>query len=470
MLLKGTDRAAGPSPVTRFVVCHSQTFAMPSFPTSSEEAQAKRWAEYNRAVTLALRDKKTAAEPPKLDQALVLRGVDFIGKMVGASIAEPDLVQRFCVALRSAVGAEFSYMIGFDPDTRTCHTLGGDDLDPNRLVEVFDARYTRGEILESLPMLATGNSAEIELENCTLPIAGIYRGHGFRRVIHLPLVRGHELAGIHLIGRRESQSRFEENARQVLAGATPTASLVLEIDHSRRRLARTEQVSHYLTANISHELRNTFSVILGYGDILRDEARRGGSLEGTNGAMVDRLYTAACEGLEMLRPAFELSDLPYQQTRLTIEDVAISELLEDLVADRFSHQRVEVDMRTDIDPDLPIVATDRTRLRLIVEQILSNAQKFTTAGEVSVTGKVDDQKRVVVTIGDTGPGISRERVAASFDALAEPSSATEGEIPTGLGLYICKQLADRLAAILEIESEIGTGTTVRLTLPTQPPR
>jgi signal transduction histidine kinase len=165
-----------------------------------------------------------------------------------------------------------------------------------------------------------------------------------------------------------------------------------------------------------------------------------------------------------------LSDLPYHQTRPTIEDVAVSELLEDLVAERFSHQRIEVDLRTDIDADLPIVATDRTRLRLIVEQVLSNAQKFTVAGEVSVTAKVDDQQRVVVVIGDTGPGISRERIAASFDALAEPSGETEGEIPTGLGLYICKQLADRLGVILDIESEIGTGTTVRIILPNQPPR
>ncbi len=447
--------------------------ALPNSSTPSVGAQEKRWAEYKRAIRQALDDKQAgaqagaqlantanAADVAKDTASTILRAVDLIGKAVGSALADQEVVQRVCAALRSAVGADFSYTIGFDPDTHTCHTLGGDELDPAKIAEVCDAKYSRAQILDSLPALAGGDQVEIDVASGTVPLAELYRSLGFQRVLHLPLPRGQELGGVQLVGRRDSRDAFDETARAILDGATPTAALALEIDRARRQLARSEQVSHYLAANISHQLRNTFSVIIGYGEILRDEARRGAQLEGTNSAMVEQVYTAARDGLEILRPVFELSNPRGVHAPVELADVAVSDLVEDLVAERFGQQRPEVGLSSDVDPALPTARTDRMMLRMMLEQILSNAQNFTLSGEVTVVAKSDGDDRIVIEIGDTGPGISEERLAAAFDALA-------GESASGLGLYICRQIADKLGATLDIESEVGRGTLVRVTLPPQ---
>ncbi len=432
-------------------------------------AQEKRWAEYKRAIRQALDEKQPAPGTKQDGDSGILRAVDLIGKAVGSSLNDPEILRRLCEALRSTAAADFTYTIGFDPETATCHTLGGDDTDALRILEVFDARYTRAKFLESLPALALGERVEIDVAASALPLAEIYRDLGFQRVLHLPLTRGRELGGVLLVGRRNSSTAFDETSRAILDAVAPTAELALEIDRMRRKLARSERVSHYLAANISHDLRNTFSVIIGYGEILRDEARRGASLEGTNSAMVERIYSAACEALDIMRPAFELSNPMREHTPIEIDEVSVSDLVDDLVTEHFAHQRLEVGMSVDIDPALPSVRTDRMKLRMLLEQVLSNAQKFTSTGEITVVAKCGQDQRVAIAISDTGPGISRERLAGAFDALGEPPVPVEGESTIGLGLYICKQLTDRLGADLQVETELGEGTTVRITLPLQPP-
>ncbi len=444
----------------------------------------KRWEEYQRAITRALREKQdvandgatepaaspappftaTAEDRPKVERVDVLRAVDQIGKAVAQSLADPAIVLRLCKAIRTAVGADFSYTVGFDPETETCHTLGGDELNPGLVGVVLDATHTRSWTLNSLPTLVGGVAAEIDVAACTLPIGDIYRRLGFQRVLHLPLSRGDEIGGIQLVGRRAANTPFDLNTRAVLDAATPSASLALEIDRVRRQLARSAQVNHYLTANISHELRNTFSVIIGYGEILRDEARQGASLDGANRAMVERLYSATCEGLEILRPAFELSTGLRSDTPVQVEEVDVGQLVDDLVTERFSCQRPEVGIDSNIDPDLPKIRTDAMKLRMILENVLSNAQKFTVAGDITVAAKRDGDK-IAVAIRDTGPGISEERLATVFDELSESRPADEDGRPSGLGLYIAKQLADRIGVSLGLESTVGQGTTVTLTLP-----
>jgi signal transduction histidine kinase len=429
--------------------------------------QQKHWADYNRAIRMALAEKQidSGANDEVGD---VLNTVKRIAQTVTANLADAHIVQHLCTAIREGVAADFAYLIGFDPETRTCHTLGGDESEADKRGEVFDARHTRDDILASCPELSGGSCVEIDA-SATAAIAEHYRGIGFQRVLHVPLPRADELGGVLLVGRRTSSQAFSDPVREVIAGSISHAALALEIDRTRRQLARTEQLSRYLAANISHELRNTFSVIIGYGEILRDEARRAASLEGTNAAMVERLYTAACEGLELLRPAFELSNPMREQTPLEIEEVAVGALLDDLVAERFAHQRPEVGLNTDVDPELPALRTDRMKLRMILEQILSNAQKFTFTGEVAITAKTNDDGRIVIAIADTGPGISSERLAAAFDALADPKGEATRDPASGLGLYISKQLADKLGAIIDVESLLGQGTTVRITLPSRPP-
>lgn len=117
--------------------------------------------------------------------------------------------------------------------------------------------------------------------------------------------------------------------------------------------------------------------------------------------------------------------------------------------------------------DLPKLWADELRIKQILLNLLSNAVKYTPAGgRISLAAAVDDDGRMVFTVADTGIGIAKEdmsRVLAPFEQVRDSQAlASEG---TGLGVYLSRVLAQLHGGTLEIESEVGKGTVVTVTLP-----
>jgi signal transduction histidine kinase len=116
--------------------------------------------------------------------------------------------------------------------------------------------------------------------------------------------------------------------------------------------------------------------------------------------------------------------------------------------------------------DVPTVVGDRARLSQVLDNLVSNALKFTPAGgRVSVSlARVDDALRVEV--GDTGIGIAADEQSHLFERFFRSSTATENAIPgTGLGLTITKTIVDRHGGTIAVDSAENEGTTVRVELP-----
>lgn len=227
-------------------------------------------------------------------------------------------------------------------------------------------------------------------------------------------------------------------------------------------------------AKISHELRTPMNAIIGSADILSD-------LEQRSHDESDWVRAIRGNSRHLLCLINDLLDLSRIETgRLRIESGALDlhQLLEELVeVTRVRHPAVAERLYLDVGHQVPrFLDSDATRLRQILLNLLDNAVKYGGDGRVEVIarkGKQTDDPRLEITVRDHGPGIPesvRESVFDPFTRLEDGRSSAGG---AGLGLSICRNLAERLGGGIDLHSRGGSGSafTVRLPLvvPEQPP-
>jgi signal transduction histidine kinase len=118
-------------------------------------------------------------------------------------------------------------------------------------------------------------------------------------------------------------------------------------------------------------------------------------------------------------------------------------------------------------PDLPVLRTDRERLKDILRHLIDNAVKFTAHGRIVVSAeKINEPAGIRFTVADTGVGIPTEALSFIFEKFRQSdSSGTRAFDGAGLGLYIAKKYADLLGGELTVISEVGYGSTFTLKLP-----
>jgi two-component system, NarL family, sensor histidine kinase BarA len=120
-------------------------------------------------------------------------------------------------------------------------------------------------------------------------------------------------------------------------------------------------------------------------------------------------------------------------------------------------------------PERLRIVSDRVKVDRIVRNLLNNAAKFTTAGQVTVKLRESSDRRAArLEIIDTGIGIERDQVEMMFEAFKQRDDSVRREFSgLGLGLTVARKLADLLGGKLELQSQQGVGTHVTLTLPNE---
>jgi CheY-like chemotaxis protein len=122
-------------------------------------------------------------------------------------------------------------------------------------------------------------------------------------------------------------------------------------------------------------------------------------------------------------------------------------------------------LSSDLTPDLPQVSADEERLLQVIENLISNAVKFSRSGDVVTLGAVSTGREVRITVKDTGPGIPREHLPRLFDRFWQ--ARRHDRRGTGLGLTICKAIVEGHGGRIWAESTVGEGTTMSFTLPVE---
>jgi PAS domain S-box-containing protein len=225
-------------------------------------------------------------------------------------------------------------------------------------------------------------------------------------------------------------------------------------------------------ANMSHEIRTPMTAIMGFSDLLMMSPKASPSEQSIF------LEGIRKNGDSLLRLIDDILDLSrIEADRLSIEkaECAIQQIIDDVLS-AVHVQAQQKGLRLNLNYQFPLpltIFTDHARLRQVLVNLVGNAVKFTDQGEVCLTVRcqreTQDAGRIQFSVSDTGIGIPKDMIQRLFEPFMQvDSSSTRRYGGTGLGLGISKRLAKALGGDIEVESELGKGSSFTLTIDAGP--
>jgi signal transduction histidine kinase len=251
-----------------------------------------------------------------------------------------------------------------------------------------------------------------------------------------------------------------------------TAELVRQNELLRRSHIALEQASalkSQFLANMSHEFRTPLNAILGYTSML---------LKGVSGEMtaqqrrnLERIDSNSHHLLSIINDILDISRIEAGKMPLTLVEFLLPDMIREVLAEvEPLIARARLAVSTEIDDALPVVKSDRQKVKQIVINLLTNALKFTPQGWVKVTAAYDKRHdRVAIAVADSGIGISSKDQEVIFEDFRQADdSPTRQYTGAGLGLAICRRLTQMLGGELTVRSALGEGSTFTLAIPRAP--
>ncbi|MEM6962496.1 MAG: HAMP domain-containing sensor histidine kinase, partial [Myxococcota bacterium] len=219
-----------------------------------------------------------------------------------------------------------------------------------------------------------------------------------------------------------------------------------------------------LLANFSHEIRAPLNGMIGYCDLLSRE--EGSRLTPTGLQDLHAIRRNAAVLLELINDILAISKIESGRVDIVKEWVDLARIAEECLAAVRKPVRNEViALRAQVSSRARKVYSDGLKLRQIMLNLLSNAVKFTESGEVILHISAVDGA-LVIQVRDTGPGIPPEELDRIFEKFCRGRAANvQRHIGSGLGLAIVRELICLLQGEIDVESEVGTGTTFTVRVP-----
>lgn len=247
--------------------------------------------------------------------------------------------------------------------------------------------------------------------------------------------------------------------------------VVSDVTERLRQQQEADRVRDDLIATVSHELRTPLTSIIGYVELLGDVAAT--ELSDTSRRMLSIIERNADRELRLVNDLLDLAFLSEAAPghRVAEVEVGLASVMRGAVdAVRVSAEQRSIELTVETPSGDPLtVRGDAQRLGQVLDNLLTNAVKFTPAGgRITVCGRIAHEpgQVVVVEVRDTGPGIPPHELPRIFDRLYRSAHSVREQVPgAGLGLSIVRAIVEAHEGRVEADSVVGEGTTVRVVLP-----
>jgi len=432
-----------------------------------------RLSRLGPAVTQALRarqlrDEKRRAEKAEREEAELTAALARISQDLIAVLDTPRMLERLCNLTAEVLQGHYCCTFLWQPQKAEYSLAASWGYTPEQ-EEILRLLRVRQETIEPLIAGLTGDHV-VELRTLMgqLQMSDTWLSpFAPGSILGLQLRRGQELLGLHLCGYT-TRDPLGPLRYRIAQGVSQIASLALANANLVEELAHANSLKNDFLATMSHELRTPLNIIMGYTDLL---------IEGDLGPLTEdqrkSLYSVGHSARELLNLITATLDVSRMEAgRMVVEPgaVDVEELIEELQQETEREGRKEgLAFRWRVEPQLPILYTDRVKLKVIIKNLLGNAIKFTPTGTVTLQAAHCDDA-IKISVHDTGVGIAPETMPVIFDMFRQgDSSDTRQYGGVGLGLYIVQRLLDLLHGTVTVQSVVGQGSTFSITIPLQLP-
>jgi signal transduction histidine kinase len=301
----------------------------------------------------------------------------------------------------------------------------------------------------------------------------IERSGGVRTILGVPLMREGVPIGVFNLARvtvrpfSDKQVELVSTFADQAVIAIENVRLFDEIQDKSRQLQLASENKSQFVSSMSHELRTPLNAIIGLTEMMVKNAARFGTEKAQE--PLQRVNRAGTHLLGLINQVLDLSKIEAGKLELNPQTVQLAPLIKDVIstAEQLAEQnnnRLVVDTQE----DLGALTVDPMRLRQILLNLLSNACKFTKAGEVKLAARKVSNGRSFVefAVSDTGIGMTAEQQAKLFEEFSQADASTAQRFGgTGLGLAITRKLARMMGGDVTVASESGKGSVFTVCLP-----
>src|SRR5438105_896448 len=260
-----------------------------------------------------------------------------------------------------------------------------------------------------------------------------------------------------------------ELEERVRAATADLAEKNARLQWQSHEVERANRLKSEFLASMSHELRTPINALLGYASLMLEGVF--GTIASDQREAMERSRAAAEHLLALVNDILDLAKIEAGKMPLIRESVVLSEVITEV------SQQIEPLVRKKalayqikVSPHCPVIETDRTKLKQVLLNLLSNAMKFTYKGGITVVAEPrNDSTRgsgVCIEVIDTGIGIEEKNLAVIWEDFRQIDQSLTREFGgTGLVLSITRRLLDRLGGAVTVRSVYGEGSTFSVWLP-----
>lgn len=298
---------------------------------------------------------------------------------------------------------------------------------------------------------------------------------GVRAGAAVPLYLGQRHIGSLLLSSPEprrfaaSEMRLLTAVSDVVAAAVERTRLFNEQVQAAETLRTVDRIKSQFLASMSHELRTPLNAILNFTEFVAV-----GMLGPVNERQKDALTKSLDSGrllLALINDVLDMTKIEAGMMRLSVEsNVDLRDVIREAASSAQALIRTDaVELRIEVNGDLPGVSIDRRRIQQVLLNLLSNAAKFTDNGSIVISA-YRQHGEVQVCVRDTGVGIAPEDHDMIFEPFSQTADGSKHAFSTGLGLAISKRLVHAHGGRMWVVSAPGDGAAFHFTLPVTPPK